>query len=93
MRHFAEYASQSLGIRLPEAHTRFMDTYGNRLPEDPVKTKSWITGLGSQEFVIGTTLAFRSSFPDLDRGRVVIGYASIKTIIVNRAYEDIDEYL
>ncbi len=93
MRHFAEYASQSLGLRLPEAYTRFMDTYGNKLAEDPVKTKSWIAGLGSQEFVIGTTLAFRSSFPDLAPRRVVIGYAGIKTIIINRAYEDIDEYL
>jgi uncharacterized membrane protein len=93
MRHFAEYASQSLGLQLPKGYTRFMDTYGNRLAEDPVKTKSWVAGLGSQEFVIGTTLAFRSSFPDLDPRRVVIGYAGIKTIIVNRAYEDIDEYL
>lgn len=93
MRHFAEYASQTLGLQLPEAYTRFMDTYGNRLAEDPVKTKSWIAGLGSQEFVIGTTLAFRSSFPDLDPRRVVIGYAGIKTIILNRAYEDFDEYL
>lgn len=93
MRRFSEYVSQSLGLQLPEAYTRFMEAYGNRLAEDPVKTKSWIAGLGSQEFVIGTTLAFRSSFPDLDPRRVVIGYAGIKTIIVNRAYEDIDEYL
>lgn len=93
MRHFAEYASESLGVRLPEAYTRFMDTYGNRLAEDPVKTKSWIAGLGSGEFVIGTTLAFRSSFPDLAPSKVVIGYMGIKTIIINRAYEEIDEYL
>jgi uncharacterized membrane protein len=93
MRHFAEHASQTLGIRLPEDYIRFMETYGNRLPEDPVNRKSWIAGLGSQEFVIGTTLAFRSSFPDLDPSKVVIGYAGIKTIIVNRAYEEIDEYL
>lgn len=93
MRHFAEYASQSLGIRLPEAYTRFMEAYGNRLPEDPVKEKSWIAGMGSQQFVIGTTLAFRSSFPNFSPENVVIGYAGTKTIIVNKAYEDIDEYL
>jgi uncharacterized membrane protein len=93
MRHFAEYASQSLGVRLPEGYTRFMETHGNRLPEDPVKKKSWIAGLGSREFVIGTTLAFRSSFPNFGSGRVVIGCAGTKTIIVNKAYEEIDEYL
>jgi uncharacterized membrane protein len=93
MRHFAEHASQSLGIQLPEAYTRFMEAYGNKLAEDPVNKKSWIPGLGSREFVIGTTLAFRSSFPDLAPRRVVIGYAGTKTIIVNKAYEDIDEYL
>ena len=93
MRHFAEYASQSLGIQLPEDYTRFMETYGNRLPEDPVNKKSWIAGLGSRAFVIGTTLAFRSSCPNFGSESVVIGYAGTKTIIVNRAYEDIDEYL
>ncbi len=93
MRHFAEYASESLGVRLPEAYTRFMDTYGSRLAEDPVKTKSWIAGLGSREFVVGTTLAFRSSFPNLAPSKVVIGYVGIKTLIINRAYEEIDEYL
>ena len=93
MRHFAEYASQSLGIRLPEAYTRFMETYGNRLPEDPVNRKSWIAGLGSRVFVIGTTLAFRSSCPNFGLESVVIGYAGTKTIIVNKAYEEIDEYL
>lgn len=93
MSHFAEYASKSLGIQLPEAYTRFMEAHGKRLPEDPVNRKSWVDGLGSQDFVIGTTLAFRSSFPNFSSKSVVIGYAGTKTIIVNRAYEDIDEYL
>ena len=63
MKGFAEYASRSLGIKLPEDYTSFMETYGKKLPEDPIGEKGWIRGLGSPEFVIGTTLAFRSTLP------------------------------
>lgn len=93
MEGFAEYASRSLGIKLPEDYTSFMENYGKKLPEDPIGEKSWIRGLGSPEFVIGTTLAFRSTLPGFSSKRVVIGYMGTKTIIVNKAYEDIDEYL
>ncbi len=93
MEGFAEYASRSLDIKLPEDYTSFMENYGKKLAEDPVREKSWIHGLGSPEFVIGTTLAFRSTLPGFGSKRVVIGYMGTKTIIVNRTYEDIDEYL
>lgn len=92
MEGFAEYASQSLGIKLPEDYASFMETYGKKLPEDPINKKSWIRGLGSPDFVIGTTLAFRSTLPGFSAERVVIGYMGIKTILINKAPEDLDEY-
>jgi uncharacterized membrane protein len=70
-----------------------METYEKLLSEDPVNKKSWIGGLGSTGFVVGTTLAFRSRISRFRTENVVIGYAGVKTIIVNKAYEEIDEYL
>lgn len=93
MKLFKDYALKELGVRLPEDYAGFMETYGKRLSEDPVHKESWIGGLGSPDFVIGTTLAFRSSIPGFSREHVVIGYVGIKTIIVNKVYEEIDEYL
>lgn len=93
MGDFASYASEALGVRLPEAYARFMEHHGKRLPEDPVHRESWLRGLGSADFVIGTTLAFRSTLPHFRKENVVIGYVGIKTVIVNKAYEEIDEYL
>jgi uncharacterized membrane protein len=93
MGHFADYASQALGVRLPEDYANFMETYGERLSEDPVHKGSWVDGLGSPDFVIGTTLAFRSMVPGFRMENVVIGYLGIKTIMVNKMYEEIDEYL
>ncbi|GLI35216.1 DUF1269 domain-containing protein [Desulforhabdus amnigena] len=93
MGHFADYASKRLGVRLPEEYAGFMENYGKRLSEDPIHKKSWLGGLGSPDFVIGTTLAFRSSIPKFSMENVVIGYVGVKTIIVNKAYEEIDEYL
>jgi uncharacterized membrane protein len=93
MGHFADYASQALGVRLPEDYANFMETYGKMLSEDPVHKGGWIGGLGSPDFVIGTTLAFRSMVPGFRIENVVIGYLGIKTIVVNKMYEDIDEYL
>ncbi len=90
---FAEYAFQSLGVRLPEDYAGFMESYGKKLTEDPVHRESWLRRLGSPDFVIGTTLAFRSTIPRFRPENVVIGYVGIKTIIINKAYEEIDEYL
>ncbi len=93
MGQFAAYASRELGVNLPRDYAGFMDTHGNKLSEDPVHKESWIGGLGSSHFVIGTTLAFRSRLTNFRSQNVVIGYVGIKTIIVNKAYEEIDEYL
>jgi uncharacterized membrane protein len=93
MGQFADYVSQVLGIRVPKDYASFMETYGKRLSEDPIRRESWLGGLGSPDFVIGTTLAFRSKIPGFRTENVVIGYLGLKTIIVNKTYEQIDEYL
>jgi uncharacterized membrane protein len=93
MGHFADYASQALGVRLPEDYASFMEKYGKRLSEDPVHKEGWVGRLGSPDFVIGTTLAFRSQISHFRTENVVIGYVGIKTVIVNKVYEEIDEYL
>lgn len=93
MEKFGEYAIQVLGVRLPQDYISFMETHGKRLSKDPVRKRSRLGGLGSSDFVVGTTLAFRMSIPGFKHENVVIGYFGIKTIIVNRAYEEIDEYL
>ncbi len=90
---FADYALEALGVRLPEDYADFMESHGKKLSEDPVHRESWLRRLGSPDFVIGTTLAFRSTIPGFKPAHVVIGYIGIKTIIINKAYEEIDEYL
>ena len=93
MGQFADYALEALGIRLPKDYVSFMETYGKKLSEDPVHKKSWVGGLGSTNFVVGTTLAFRSTLPHFRKENVVIGYVGSKTIVINRQYDEIDEYL
>lgn len=93
MGQFAAYALQSLGVRLPEYYADFMETHGKKLSDDPIHKESWVGKLGSPDFVVGTTLAFRSSLPAFRAEYVVIGYVGIKTIIVNKMYEEFDEYL
>lgn len=93
MGEFADYAARMLGLKLPDDYVGFMESHGRKLSEDPVYTVSWLRGLGSRDFVIGTTLAFRSTVPKFRSDCVVIGYIGIKTVIVNKAYEEIDEYV
>ncbi len=93
MGSFVEDAAKTLGLKLPEEYVRFMEKYAKKLAADPINQKSWVSGLGSTDFVIGTTLAFRSMLPKFGKENVVIGYLGIKTIIVNKMYEEIDEYL
>lgn len=93
MGQFAAHVSRELGVSLPQDYAGFMDTHGSKLSEDPVQKESWIGGLGSSHFVIGTTLAFRARLANFRTQNVVIGYVGIKTIVVNKAYEEIDEYL
>lgn len=90
---FGAEASRALSVKLPEDYVAFMENHGKKLPEDPVHRDSWLKGLGSPDFVVGTTLAFRSTIPHFKREHVVIGYVGLKTVIVNKAYEEIDEYL
>lgn len=92
MEPFATYVLQTLGVKVRKEYAEFMDAHGKKLPEDPVLKKSWIGGLGSRDFVVGTTLAFRARISNFRKNRLIIGYAGIKTIIVNKAYEEIDEY-
>lgn len=92
-RKFADYAARALGVRIPPEYAAFMETYGNKLASDPVRRESWIGGLGTADFVVGTTLAFRSTLPDFRKEDLVIGYVGSKTIVVNKRYEEIDEYL
>ncbi len=93
MESFADYASQALGVRFPEDYAGFMESHGKRLSEDPIHAESWVRGLGSPDFVIGTTLAFRSRISNFRKENVVIGYVGIKNVIVNKVPEQIDEYL
>jgi hypothetical protein len=79
MAHFADTVSETLGIRLPEEYASFMETYGKKLSEDPVSKESWVGGLGSSDFAMGTTQAFRSKLPHFPRENVVIGYVGIKS--------------
>ncbi len=89
---FKAYAARELGVRIPDDYARFMEEYGRRLPEDPMRGESWVAGLGNEEFVIGTTLAFRSALPNFPKSYVVMGYGGLKRIIVNHMYEDIDQF-
>src|SRR5208283_1940820 len=93
MGSFVDRASQELGIRLPEHYAGFMESHGKRLSDDPIHEESWVRGLGSPHFVIGTTLAFRSQISNFRKENVVIGYVGLKNIIVDKVPEEIDEYL
>jgi hypothetical protein len=93
MGSLADYALKTLGVRLPEDYAAFMESNGKRLSDGPIRTESWLRGLGSPDFVIETTLAFHSQISNFGRENVVIGYVGIKSIVLNKAYEEIDEYL
>ncbi|MGO9018530.1 MAG: DUF1269 domain-containing protein [Syntrophobacteraceae bacterium] len=93
MGSFAEYAAKTLGVKLHEEYVRFMEKYGRKLAADPVHQESWVSRLGDADFVVGTTLAFRAMVPNFSVENVVIGYLGIKTIVINRVYEEIDTYV
>jgi len=92
METLKDYAARTLGVQLPDDYARFMEQYAAKLPGDPIREESWVAGLGNEEFVIGTTLAFRSALPNFPRSNVVIGYLGLKRIVVNRTYEEIDQF-
>lgn len=90
---FGEYAGKALGLRLPEEYVRFMEKYGKKLSADPVTQKSWVDGLGDADFVVGTTLAFRTGIPSFSMENVVIGYSGTKTVVINKSYQKLDVYI
>lgn len=89
----AEYLVKSLGVKPPEDYVKFMEKYGGKLASDPVNEESRIAGLGDINFVVGTTLAFRSRLPGFSPGNIVIGYLGIKPIVIARVNETLDNYL
>jgi uncharacterized membrane protein len=93
MGRFKEYVAKALGVKLPGEYARFMEKYGKKLAADPLSQESWVSGLGDGDFVIGTTLAFRAKIPRFRMENIVIGYSGIKTVVINRMYEEIDTYL
>lgn len=93
MGRFEENVAKALGVKLPEEYLVFMEKYGKKLAADPINQESWISGLGDSYFVVGTTQAFRARIPDFSTENVVIGYLGIKKIVINRTYEEIDDYV
>ena len=93
MGDFEKYAANVLGIRIPEEYAAFMEKYGKKLAEDPVTRKSFIPGLGNRDFVVGTTQAFRAATPGFSADNLVIGWLGLKTVVVNKVEEEIDDYV
>jgi len=93
MTSFEDDLAKTLGVKLPEEYVTFMKKYGKKLPADPASQKSWVLGLGDAHFVAGTTEAFRSNIPNFPMENVVIGYAGVKTIVINKTNEEIDNYV
>lgn len=88
-----KHLADVLGVKIPEEYAKFMEKYASRLAADPVTEGSWIAGLGDTEFVVGTTQAFRAAVVDFAPDNIVIGYLGVKTVVVNKAYEEIDNYV
>jgi uncharacterized membrane protein len=93
MESFEEYTAKTLGVKIPEEYASFMEKHGRKLAADPVREKSWVSGLGDRDFVVGTTQAFRALTPQFPPENVVIGYLGMKRIVINRTYEEIENYL
>ncbi len=93
MGEFEKYVTHALGVKIPEEYAVFMEKYGNKLAVDPLSQESWISGLGDRDFVVGTTQAFRSGVPGFSPDNIVIGYLGLKTVVVNKTYEEIYNYV
>lgn len=93
MGEFGSYLGDALGVKIPEDYAAFMEKYGDKLPEDPVTQQSWLCGLGNRQFVVGTTQAFRARASGFSPHYLIIGWLGLKTIVINRAYEQIDSYV
>ncbi|MGC9197245.1 MAG: DUF1269 domain-containing protein [Syntrophobacteraceae bacterium] len=93
MKELDSYLREALGVKIPEGYAAFMEKYGDKLPEDPLTQKSWLCGLGNREFVVGTTQAFRARASGFTSQHLIIGWLGLKTIVINRSYEQIDSYV
>lgn len=93
MGEFESYLKDALGVKIPEEYAAFMEKHGSKLAADPATRESWISGLGDREFVVGTTQAFRARVPGFSREHLVIGWLGMKTVVVNKSYEEIDNYV
>ena len=93
MGEFEKYLTNAIGIKIPEEYAAFMEKYGTKLAADPVTQESWIPGLGDRDFVVGTTQAFRTGVRGFSARNMVIGWLGVKTIVINKVYEEIDNYV
>jgi len=91
MHHNGNHVMESLGVKLPEDYRSFMQTYGQKLAEDPINQASWVQGLGNSFFVVGNTQAFRSTLQDFPKEGVIIGYAGAK--LIKEINEEIDVFV
>jgi uncharacterized membrane protein len=91
MHHDGAHIMESLGVKLPEDYRNFMEHYGSKLAEDPVRQTSWIGGLGNSFFVIGNTQAFRSSIQAFSKDALIIGYSGTK--LIKEINEEIDVFV
>jgi uncharacterized membrane protein len=90
---FYNLVTKRLGVKPPKEYAQFMERYGKRLSSDPVSQESWLSGLGDVAFVVGTTLAFRAKIENFSPQNIIIGYLGPKTIVIDKSYETIDDYL
>lgn len=91
MKDFEASVRHLLNLGLPDDYADFMRRYGERLADDPLSEESWIPGLGSAGFAIGTTQAFRSSLRTFPPDGLVIGYQGLRRI--EKINEDVRVYV
>ena len=82
---------KDLGVIIPDTYKKFLKEYGADLTDNPFDKKGWTPGLAGIDFVIGTTLAFRSRFSKFPHDHLIIGYVGIQKI--PKTDEDQDLFL
>jgi len=87
------FIKKELGVELPDSFANFLATHGECLDNNPFNRSKWKSGFGDVHFIVGTTKAFRSQFPDFPKPLVIIGYVGEKAIVVNHQITSIDVYI
>lgn len=82
--------TEALNVRLPPDYLSFLELYGPDLAEDPIHDEGLLKGLGNANFVVGTTLTYRSMVPELPHHFILIGYAG--TRLIKKINERVDVY-